>query len=112
MGCTRTGRKTRKSRGYSLAEMPAGLMLLFIGIAFPMIILASIAYRSFLVFFATRDCCMKAAKQSTFTNAQATATAVFNTDMAAWNGISGTEQTNIVTKPLGGGANTISGAPL
>jgi len=89
-----------------------GLWLLFVGIGFPMIIMASITYRYMMFYFDCRNSCLKAAKAPTFTQAEATAASVFSQDQAAWNGVTGTETINILIKPLAGGAPTVSTTPL
>jgi hypothetical protein len=103
---------SRKSRGYSFVETAFGLWLLFVGIAFPLIIMASITYRYVMFYFDCRNSCLKAAKAPSFTQAQATALSIFSQDQQAWNGVSGTETINILIKPLAGGAPTISTTPL
>jgi hypothetical protein len=102
----------RNTKGSLLAEYPAVLWMLFIGIAIPMILIASCGYRALLFYFAVRDSCYKAAKAPSFSQAQTSATTTFNTEVAAWNGISGTESIFIVTKPLNGNPPTISNTKL
>jgi hypothetical protein len=102
----------RNSKGSLLAEYPAVLWMLFIGIAIPMILIASCAYRGLLFYFAVRDSCYKAAKAPSFSQAQASATTTFNIEVAGWHGISGTETIFIMTKPLNGNPPTISSTKL
>jgi hypothetical protein len=104
--------RSRRSSGYSFAETGVGLWLLFVGIGFPLIILASITYRYVMFYFDCRNSCLRAAKAPTFTQAQATALSIFSQDQQAWNGVTGTETINILIKPLAGGAPTISTTPL
>jgi hypothetical protein len=103
--------KKRSLRGQAIAESGPVLWALLIGLMFPALCLASLFYRCVFVYFATRDSCYKAAKSSTFSNGQTNATTAFNNAMAAFNGISGTEQLFIIEQPLAGGAyNTYSSA--
>lgn len=95
-----------------MAEMPAGMILLFIGLGIPLIIMASVAYRAVLLHFGTRDCAIKGARQNTFTKAQTTATTTFSRDINAFTGISGTENLVVVVKPLAGGPSTAQAGPL
>ncbi len=113
MNTKRTKSKhTRRSNGSLLAEMPAGLYLLFIGIGLPLIILASMFTRSFFLYHAAIDSCMKAARARSFTQAQTTVNTVFNNDAATWNGISGTPTFSILVKPIGPGSTQVKTAPL
>jgi hypothetical protein len=98
----------RKQKGSLLAEYPAVLWMLLFGIALPMILLASIGYRGLLFYFAVRDSCYKAAKAASFSSAQTIDATAFNTEVAAWHGIGGTETIFIVTKPLNGNAPSVS----
>ncbi len=102
----------RRTKGSFLAEMPAGLYLLFIGIGLPLIILASMFTRSFFLYQATIDSCMKAARAGSFTKAQTTVNTVFSNDAASWSGISGTPTFSILVKPIGAGATQVKTAPL
>lgn len=103
---------TRSQAGNLMAEMPAGLYVLFFGIAMPMLIMATMATRAFLCYQATIDSCKQASRQSTFTLARNKALAVFAASSAAWTGISGTPTFAIIRKPLGAGPNKVYGAPL
>ena len=95
-----------------MAEYPAVLWMLFFGIAIPMILLAGFAYRGLLFYFAVRDSCYKAAKAPSFSAAQNTATTTFNTEVAAWHGISGTEAVDVGVKALTSGTLTYLPGPL
>jgi hypothetical protein len=104
--------KSRSNNGNLLAEMPAGLYLLFIGIGLPMLVMASMFTRSFLLYQATIDSCKKASRAASFTEAKAKATAVFNENAAAWSGVSGTPDFAVLVKPLGAGASQVKTSPL
>jgi hypothetical protein len=102
----------RNGLGTTIAELPAVLILLFIGLTIPMLCYASCLYRTIFFYFAVRDSCNRAAKQSTFTLAQGTASSLFATDKAGWNDISGTESIKILIKPIPSGSPTFSSSPL
>jgi hypothetical protein len=103
-------RKNRRSKGASMAELPAVLYLLFIGLVIPLLALAAFSYRISLAYFAVRNAASQAARSPTFTAATAAATSAWNTDTAAWNGISPvTENLYIVTHQIadaGSGGST------
>lgn len=102
----------RSTNGSLLAEMPAGLYLLFVGIALPMLVLASMFTRTFLLYQATIDSCKRAARASSYTDANTKATDVFNQNAAAWNGVSGTPTFSVLVKPLNGNPTQVKTAPL
>ena len=102
----------RSRRGSLLAEMPAGLYFLFIGIAFPMLIMCTIFLRVFLLYQTTVDSCKQASRSSTFTKAQTTATAVFNQGKNAWGGISGTPTLSIMIRNLTTNSTSVSTTKL
>ena len=104
--------ESKRQQGYSIAELPAGLILLFIGIFIPLMILASISYRVSLLYFATRDSCIRAAKAPTFTAAQLKAQTTLARDIAAFSELAGSETIQIMTKPLSGGSATFSSVRL
>jgi len=95
----------RKS-GQAIADTPGVIYVLFIVLAFPAMIYASLFYRATLVYFATRDSCYKAAKSPTFTQATANANSAFTNDMAHFNGVSGHEDLYIITQPTSGGSSS------
>jgi hypothetical protein len=99
-------KKHRRPNGNSLAEMPAALYLLFVGIFIPLLALAVFSYRISLVFFAVRDAACQAAKSQTFTAAQAAASSSWAHDISGWNGISGTENLVIVIHSIADGGNS------
>jgi hypothetical protein len=106
----------RKSKrncfGDTIAELPAVMFLLFIGLLIPMMCYASSVYRMVFFYFAVRDSCNRAAKASTFTAAGTTANTVFTTDVAGWNDISGTQSIKILIKPIPSGPATFATSPL
>jgi hypothetical protein len=105
-----TDRKRRN--GYSIAELPAGMIFLFVGVAIPLIVLSSITYRGLFLYFATRDSCIRAAKAPTYSEAQTRASASFTRSVAGFTEISGTQTLRIVIKPLAGGPSTVRTGPL
>lgn len=110
----RLGWQRRKNglTGNSLAELPAGMIFLLVGIAIPLLILSSISYRALLLYFACRDSCVRASKAPTFSEAQTRATASFTRSIAAFTEISGTQTIRIVIKPLSGASATVVNGPL
>lgn len=112
----RPGSNCRSKRlgyaGYSLAELPAGMIFLFVGLVIPMIVLCSITYRASIFYFAVRDSCIRAAKAPTFSEARTRANASFTRAVAAFSEISGTQQIRIVVKPLNGDPATIVDGPI
>ncbi len=105
-------RRKKGLSGNSIAELPAGMIFLFVGIAVPMLILSSISYRAVLLYFACRDSCIRAAKAPTFSEAQTRATTSFNRSIAGFHEISGTQQIRIVIKPLTGTGSSVVNGPL
>lgn len=77
-----------------------------------MIVLSSITYRAMLLYFATRDSCIRAAKAPTFTDARARATLYFNRAVAGFSEISGTQNIVILIKPIPTGAPTQRSTPV
>lgn len=110
----RLGCKRRKNglTGNSLAELPAGMIFLFVGIAIPLLILSSISYRALLLYFACRDSCVRASKAPTYSEAQTRATNFFNRNISGFTEISGTQTIRIVIKPLSGASATVVNGPL
>ena len=102
----------RNSFGNTIAELPAVMFLLFIGLAIPMMCYASSLYRTVFFYFAVRDACNRAAKASTFTLAQTTASTIFASDVLAWHHVSGTQSIKIMIKPIPSGAPTFSSTAL
>lgn len=105
-----TERKKRK--GYSIAELPAGMIFLFVGVAIPLLVLSSITYRALFLYFACRDSCIRAAKAPTFSEAQTRASTSFARSIAGFHEISGTQFLRVVVKPLSGGAAGVVTGPL
>ncbi len=84
-----------------MAELPAVLYLLFIGLCIPLIAGAVFSYRVSMAYFAARDAATQASRSATFTAAQTAATTAWNKDTAAWNGISAvSENLYIVTHTI------------
>jgi hypothetical protein len=102
----------RSTNGSLLAEMPAGLYLLFIGIALPCLVLASMFTRTFLLYQATIDSCKRSARSASFTEAKTKSQTVFTDNAAAWSGVSGTPSFSILVKPVNGSATQTYTAPL
>ncbi|MBI2809677.1 MAG: hypothetical protein HYX67_02440, partial [Candidatus Melainabacteria bacterium] len=63
----------RNSKGSQLAELPAALILLMLGIAFPLIIMASIFYKVYMFECVVKNAAQLGATQQDFTTAQTTA---------------------------------------
>ena len=112
MPSSRIKRKNRKHSGTFLAELPAVLYLLFIGIAVPMLILGSMFGRAFLLYSATQDACIQAARSRSFTEAKTTMTSVFNNGVSSWTGLSGTPTFSVLVKPLTASASQVKTSPL
>ncbi len=107
-------RKNRSKNGTILAEFPATMYLIFIGLFIPMMALAMIGYRVSMVYFAVRDACYQAAKSPTFTLAQTNAAATWAKDKAAFTGIdaTSTEIIYIITQPIIGGPENKTSSKL
>lgn len=99
-------------QGYSLAELPAGMIFLFVGVAIPLIILASVTYRATLLYFACRDSCIRAAKAPTWSEGVTRGTNAFNKTVSSFTEISGTPQIRILIKPINGSASSTVLGPL
>jgi len=103
----------RKSRGGTIAEMPAAMWLVFMGLLIPFIGLMTFGYRVSLAYFGVRDAALQAAKTTSYTNASAKALAVWGADNNAWTGVTGTQLTTYaVIHPLSGAAETAQASPL
>ena len=99
-------------QGYSLAELPAGMIFLFVGVAIPLIILASVTYRATLLYFAVRDSCIRAAKAPTWSEGVLRGTNAFNKTVSTFTEISGTPQIRILIKPINGSPSSTVSGPL
>jgi hypothetical protein len=95
-------RTNRRKNGSVIAEFPATLYLIFVGLLVPMMGLGMIGYRISMIYFAVRDACYQAAKSPTFSLAQTNAATAWTKDKAAWTGIdpTSTEIIYIITQPL------------
>jgi len=103
----------RRPFGQAISEAGPVFWLLFIGLAFPAMCFASVAYRSVWLYFATRDACYKAAKSPNWTLAVQNANTTFTADLLNIPGIiSPTETTDIIQQPLAGGDFTELVGPL
>lgn len=109
---SRVKKKNRKNRGAFLAELPAVLYLLFIGIAIPMLVIGSMFGRAFLLYAATQDACVQAARSKSFTEAKTTMNSVFNTGVNSWTGMSGTPEFSVLVKPLTSSGSQVKTTPL
>lgn len=104
-------RKKKRSRerqlGYSMAELPASLWLLLIGLAFPLIIMISMSYRACFLYFASDIAAKKAAKSPTYTDAVANAAISLKGALKDLTGITpGAPVCSILVRPLSGGSLT------
>lgn len=115
-----TKQSTRKTSGSSMAEMPAALMIIFVGMFLPLFILASITLRTTLLSAAVKDAAHAAAKAKTFANgtpekpsAQEVAAEQAGATASRFGGITlDNVQTGIVTTRLGTKQVTRSTSPL
>src|SRR6516225_193601 len=94
--------RQRSRNGSLIAEAPITIWFLFIGLAFPLLILATLTYRIVMLDFTVRDSCSRAARADSYTEAREIARNTFSTDMAAFTGLKGTESICIIVKPLNG----------
>lgn len=108
----RLKRCSRNRKGTAIAEMPASLYLIFIGLLIPFIGLVTFGVRGALIYFSVRDTCYHAAKASTFTNAKAIAATTWANDLKLWGGSTGTQTTYVVVHQLSGTDPPPSVSPL
>ncbi len=95
----------RRQRGYSVAELPAVLWIILVGLLFPLIIMTSMGYRATILYFGSDSAVRKASKAPTFTDAQSRANATLTANLASFSGISSITPTLFVlVKPLSGGS--------
>ena len=100
-------------RGYSMAELPAALFLLFIGLMFPLLIMASLGYRASILYFACDASARKAAKSPTYTDGVTNADTTLKTSLKDFSGITTVAPVcTILVKPLTGGKATESKTKL
>jgi len=109
MSFAKKRRHSRSAFGSSIAEMPVVLWAIFIGLLFPLAIMASMGYRASIVYFATDAACRKASKAPSFTEAQTRAATTMTTDLASFSGISNVVPAlSIKVKALSSGSYTTS----
>ncbi len=101
-----------RSRGTTIAEVPVGIYLLFFGIAIPLMILASVFIRVFLLYSTAQNSCTAAARSITFTDARTRAATEFNRNIQSWPGLTGTHVFTIQIRNLASGTTTVATAPL
>jgi hypothetical protein len=70
-----------------MAEIPAVMLMLFFGFAFPLIGICVLGYRTAILYCCVRDVAYKAATSQTFTAAAANGNAAWAADLAAAPGI-------------------------
>lgn len=100
-----------RTRGHSIAEVPAGLWLIFCGIFFPLLVLGTLSYRACLAYNALRDATAKAARANTYSEASTTGIATYNDHLLSITGVTGTYKLEVVRKALAAGGITVySGA--
>jgi hypothetical protein len=105
--------RRRRPSGTALAELPLVLWILFVFLLFPLLILASLGYRSCVLYFACDSAVKKAAKSATFTDATTRDAAVLTTTLGPFTGITAAAPVmSIMVKPIAGGAPTIYTAKL
>jgi len=73
----------RKSKGSQIAELPAALILLMLGIAFPLIIMASMFYKVYMFQAIIKDGAQIGSQQQDFATAQSVATTYLTTHSPA-----------------------------
>ena len=95
-----------------MAEVPAGMYFLFIGVGIPLVILASMFLRVFLLYQVAQNTCVAAARERTFTDAKNKAQTQFDRAIASWPGITGTHRFEILIRNLAQGRTTVSTTPL
>lgn len=85
-----------------IAEAPITLWFLFIGLALPLLILATLTYRIVMLDFAARDSCSRAARADSYSEAREIARNTFTGDLAAFTGVKASEAIYVIVKPLDG----------
>ncbi|HEY9712438.1 MAG TPA: hypothetical protein V6C72_03150 [Chroococcales cyanobacterium] len=123
-------RQTKRRRGNTIAEMPLGMLLIFLGIGFPMLLGCAIGYKVMLVYYAIRDACTHGAKCGSWSDRLNPVTNqntlgvpnevafVINKDLGFYKNVVSTSPTPIITctiwqQPIGGGAgSTVSNTTL
>jgi hypothetical protein len=102
-----------RRRGYSVVELPMAMWILFIGLLFPLVILASMGYRTSILYFAADSAARKAAKAPTYTDAVSRVSTALTTNLATFTGISAASPTiSVLSKPITGGASKITKGKL
>lgn len=93
--------KNRRARGSTMADTPVTLWLLFLGLTFPLMDLASITMRYTFLLAAARDGAFAGSREQTYTLADAALKAKIAQTAASFTGITVTGvTTNIVTVNL------------
>lgn len=106
-------RYKRNYKGYSMAEMPAALWLLFVGFLIPLVVFVSLGYRATILYFASDSAARKAAKAPTYTDASSRVTTALSTNLANFAGISAAAPSiSVLAKPLSGGAPVVTKGKL
>jgi len=72
---------------------------------------AGFSYRASLLYFGIRTTCSKAAKSPSFSQAINTAQTVWNENLGAWSGMTGSESVCVVGYTNSGGSGGISSTP-
>jgi len=102
-----------RKKGYSLAELPVALWVIFIMFLFPLAIMASLGYRAVILYYGVNSATQRAAKSPSFTEAQANAAAVITACTANFPNIKASAPVeSIQIKPLSGAAPKFSTTKL
>jgi Flp pilus assembly protein TadG len=100
-------RSTRNRQGSTMADTPIALWLLFLGLMFPLMDLASITMRYTFLLAAARDGAFAGSREQTFTLADAALKAKINQTAASFTGITVNNiTTNVVTTNISSKAVT------
>ncbi len=106
-------RQRSRKNGYSIAELPVALWVIFIMFLFPLAIMASLGYRAVILYYGVNSATQKAAKSPSFTDAQTNAAAVLTACTKDFPNIKASAPVeSIQIKPLSGAAPTFSATKL
>jgi len=89
----------RNSKGSQLAELPAALILLILGIAFPLIIMASMFYKVYMFECIVKNSAQIGAEQQDFATAQSVASTYCTTHTPAGVTV-GTPTCSLITRTV------------
>lgn len=105
--------RPRRLTGYSMAEMPVALWIIFVMFLFPLLIMVSLGYRAFILYYGVNSATQRAAKSPTFSDAQTNSAATLTACIKDFSGISAKPPVeSIQIKPLSGAAASFSKTKL